>query len=432
MRKNNFRTFRGTSNAIFISYILLFTLLTMITIYVVKGDFNYYRSSDEIKVTYCLVDNDDQFDCSAKAVFKPLTELREISSFYYYLNFEAWFKCSDKMLSETFKKESKFEVKHNGRYFLNLKNPGERRLTLQVYGIDDVNFKKLLEAEGEDVNSYYQKNSYKAIIVNKIQKDCRIAYRNSQFIPFLNSDINKIDCYLSNKLEDDKTEIKIGKLIFDTDKIETKVPGYSVLLLMPIEKAKALRNAQIKYDKGNNEFFRDGEVYRFCLRTDEKNVLQLRNEIDEIIKPQLRGRNEYWTTDIIQEKVFAEIGAHFLNTVFLSFMLLVLFAGCINSYSTIKTNLNMRRREFAILRSVGADGKTIEGIFFDEAKYFIISPLLKALPVCVIIAALVILRFDIIFVGNFIAHFNWLFFFLLCIMFGMHGFSFIPVGYKRN
>lgn len=418
-RKNNFRTFRGTSNAIFISYILLFSLLTLITVNFIREDHKYYESKDEIKLSYCLVNEDEQFDCSAKNIFYPIQNREECLSSYYYVSLDSWFICSDENISAQFKEESWFEQKHQGRYFW--KEGKSKKLNAKIYGLDNETFKKLLTSIGEDEASYYAEDSYKAILVNRVQKDWRIPYRNSQFIPLLDSNIKEIHCSLQKKLkpstesqkeDSSKTQVPIliGKTISDTDLIETKVPLYSVLLILPIEKAEKLRKAQIAFDKENAEFFRDGLLYSLFLKTEKENIVPLRKTIEQIMKPSLRGENIYWQSDIFIEKLSAESSNNFFKAVFFSFLFLVLLAGCINSYSAIMLNLRTRKNEFAILRSVGADSNIIANLFYKEAAGFLIKPLLKAFPFFLGIAAIFIIRFDEVFVLNFLLSFNWGFF----------------------
>ncbi|UTC74836.1 ABC transporter permease [Treponema sp. OMZ 792] len=418
-RKNNFRTFRGTSNAIFISYVLLFTLLTLITVNFIREDHKYYESKDEIKVGYCLVNEDEQFNCSAKNIFYPIQNLKECLSSYYYVSLDSWFICSDENVSAQFKEESWFEQKHQGRYFW--KEGKNKKLNAKIYGLDNETFKKVLASIGEDEASYYAEDSYKAILVNRVQKDWRIPYRNSQFIPLLDSNIKEINCSLQKKLksstEDEKKNsfktlfpIIIGKTINDTDLIETKAPLYSVLLILPIEKAERLRNAQIAFDKENAEFFRDGLLYSLFLKTEKESIVPLRKTIENIMKPALRGENMYWQSDIFIEKLSAESSNNFFKAVFFSFLLLVLLAGCINSYSAIMLNLRTRKNEFALFKSVGADSNIITNLFYKEAGGFLIKPLLKAIPFFLAFAAILIIRFDEVFVLNFLLSFNWGFF----------------------
>lgn len=408
-RKNNFRSFRGTRNAITVSYILLFGLLSLISVHVIREDYKYYKSKEEMSVTYCLVNEDAEYDCSAKHIFSPLRQLSEIDSSYYLLQVNSWFLCTDADISNEFQAQSWFEQKHQGRYFWQADEG--KKLQAFLYGLDDNTFNKLLASIGEDPASYYEENSYKAILVNRVQKDWRIPYRNSEFIPLLNQSIKTINCSLQKEINGKETiPVSIGRQIDTTDLLETKVPLYAVLLIMPMKKCERLRQRQIAFDKEDNEFFQDGFVYTLFLNTQENNIVPLRKTIDEIMKPQLRGENAYWSSDVFIEKLSAESSVNFFTAVFLSFMILVLFAGCVNGYASIKMNLAVRENEFAILKAVGADKKTFQNLYAEEIIFFVLTPFLYALPFCPCTAVALILRFDQVFVSNFLLNFNWKFF----------------------
>nr|WP_253692476.1 MULTISPECIES: FtsX-like permease family protein [unclassified Treponema] len=73
-------------------------------------------------------------------------------------------------------------------------------------------------------------------------------------------------------------------------------------------------------------------------------------------------------------------------------------------------NLRTRKNEFALFKSVGADSNIITNLFYKEAGGFLIKPLLKAIPFFLAFAAILIIRFDEVFVLNFLLSFNWGFF----------------------
>ncbi len=179
---------------------------------------------------------------------------------------------------------------------------------------------------------------------------------------------------------------------------------------MPLSKVEKIRATQIETDKKHKKQFLDGTIYSYYLQCNQKEIPALRKKIRKIMASNMVGRNSYWYSDSVLNKLAMDASDNFLKTIFFSFLLLVLFASCINAYSAIKINLQNRKREFALLRSIGADKDTIKNIFKKEARYFILNPLLKAFPFGLVIMAIPILRFDIIFLSDFLKTFDWFFF----------------------
>lgn len=60
--------------------------------------------------------------------------------------------------------------------------------------------------------------------------------------------------------------------------------------------------------------------------------------------------------------------------------LLFALIGIFNGFSAVAGNLAMRRREFAMLRSVGLDRRGLHKILFLEGLFFALRPILLAVP----------------------------------------------------
>ena len=71
------------------------------------------------------------------------------------------------------------------------------------------------------------------------------------------------------------------------------------------------------------------------------------------------------------------------------FIALVTLTGVTSVFNTIYTSIHLRRREFAILRSVGLSPKGFQKMIFFESLFFGLKSLLYALPVSFVIILLI-------------------------------------------
>ena len=71
------------------------------------------------------------------------------------------------------------------------------------------------------------------------------------------------------------------------------------------------------------------------------------------------------------------------------FIVLVTLTGVTSVFNTIYTSIHLRRKEFAILRSVGLTNKGLSKMMFFESLFFGIKSLLYALPVSFIFILLI-------------------------------------------
>ncbi len=70
------------------------------------------------------------------------------------------------------------------------------------------------------------------------------------------------------------------------------------------------------------------------------------------------------------------------------FIALITLISVANIFNTISTNMNLRRREFAMLRSVGMTPKSFNRMIYFESLFYGLKALLYGLPAALLLSVL--------------------------------------------
>ena len=91
-----------------------------------------------------------------------------------------------------------------------------------------------------------------------------------------------------------------------------------------------------------------------------------------------------------------------IQILFYGFIALVTLIGVTSVFNTINTNINLRRKEFAMLRSIGLTPKGFNKILFFESLFFGLKALIYGIPVSIGINLLISLSLTSVFDSSFI------------------------------
>ena len=124
------------------------------------------------------------------------------------------------------------------------------------------------------------------------------------------------------------------------------------------------------YDKLNRK---NDEVY---ILINSSNPDKLQDEIEEVLK------NENYNFDNINENVKMMRNLYILIGIFLyGFIIVISLIGVTNIFNTITTNMNLRRQEFAMLKSVGMTSKEFSRMIRLESIFMGAKSLLFGIPI---------------------------------------------------
>ena len=109
---------------------------------------------------------------------------------------------------------------------------------------------------------------------------------------------------------------------------------------------------------------------------DSSNPDKLQDEIEEILQ------NENYNINNINENVKMMTNLYILVGIFLyGFIIVISLIGVTNIFNTITTNMNLRRQEFAMLKSIGMTSKEFKRMIRLESIFMGAKALLFGIPI---------------------------------------------------
>lgn len=286
------------------------------------------------------------------------------------------------------------------------------RFTIGLYFVDDAVFEKLLNDYRLDKSKYMNKNDPLAIAVDNMQLFDHEAGRFSSYQVIkpgtseltvsatkkfegyyldyvLNEDNGKTEYIFKNKttgkelkLSQDEAEIrhtvKIGKIIEEPPFYVEK--GQFVSLIYPESMHEGF------FPDGYDDLNYNLNYIRYYIKSDshEKTFNAIKGTLADY-KLELNiynhAKNEEENRSLVT----------IVNVFSFGFIALISLIAAANVFNTISTNISLRRREFAMLKSVGMTEKGFKKMLNFECLLYGIKGLLSGLPVAIFISYLIYL-----------------------------------------
>lgn len=277
--------------------------------------------------------------------------------------------------SDVFAKSGGFDGVNSMKYNVSHEN-GKYRIITNLVGLSDESFKKYCKEIGIDSEKYYQDGVPTGILLDSTyhtSKDSKV----KQKISLLN--IKEGDELLLNeKVEKDmntnyKFNVQVGS-VTDIFPGELKIGGYSVACIVPMK----------TYQKLVSDFMPDsmieyGRMSIDLLVGDEASP-STKKELTKICSSYL-GSEDFEIWSLLEDKNHDELVQKAIATSVFATASMIGLIGIFNAFSTISNNLRLRKREFAILRSVGLTPKGVNKILMLEGLFFAITPIIVSIPI---------------------------------------------------
>lgn len=236
--------------------------------------------------------------------------------------------------------------------------------TMFLNYIDDEDFNKLCESNGIDYNKYYS-GAPKALVLNNVnhQTDSQIfndkllgtTYRTSKAT-------NPVDLELCDFVKYDSKNY-----------ICNLNPANSISLYMPFSVARNIIN------EGRED---DEILYLIGVETDKH------TEVTESIQS-IIDDNDFsgtYLADYVEQMKSMNTIAFVLQVFVYGFIALISLITIANIINTISTGIAMRRKEFAMLKSVGTTPKGFRKMVMLESVFYGLKALVFALPISIAIS----------------------------------------------
>ena len=264
--------------------------------------------------------------------------------------------------------------------YLNLKNPKynedyivqnhldknyiNKDVVINILSIGDYQYKKYLS----ELNLDYDEYQNKAILIsNKIELEKYDEKTGKNKLIYVTEYDYKNGDVLSlyNDYSKENIDIEIGSI---TDKKPFGEEFMNVYLLVS--------------DKMFNEIKRENK--RFTMYYLSNNPDKLQDDIDEM----LQGEDYYLNNINEQAKMMNNLFT--LVAIFLyGFIIVISLIGITNIFNTITTNMNLRKQEFAMLKSIGMTSKEFKKMIRLESVFIGAKSLLFGIPIGIGISYLI-------------------------------------------
>ena len=256
--------------------------------------------------------------------------------------------------------------------------------------IDNPNFnEKYLEAQHtsketmiENENNYYVINTLGKEQYKKYLKELNLDYDDFKDKGII---IDQIEVKYQNEKNKNVTKYLREYNYKENDTIngkyknsEGKMSEFKIDIGLVTDKLPFGLNQNIPYIIVSDELYdklgmKSAETY---LMIDSSNPDKLQNEMEEILK------NENYTINNMNENVKIMRNMYILIGIFLyGFIIVISLIGVTNIFNTITTNMNLRRQEFAMLKSVGMTSKEFSRMIRLESTFMGIKALLWGIPI---------------------------------------------------
>ena len=241
---------------------------------------------------------------------------------------------------------------------------------ISIYILDDISYNKYKELIGLDKDSVILLNKFKGVSYGNNK---RVNYD----IPVINNgDINIKICNFDDNDEDvDTTKYCNKKIdnIFITNKSFDLIEEFSYM-----SDFKLIVNKKL-YD---SMFGVDTDYIQFNILSDNT------NNIDKLTKELDKYSNVNYT-NIKEAMRQANNMILVVKILMYGFISLVTLIGVTSVFNTISTSMALRKREFAVLRSIGLTNRGFNKILFFESLFFGMKSLLFAIPVSIGVTILI-------------------------------------------
>lgn len=264
--------------------------------------------------------------------------------------------------------------KYNNGYYKDLISKKKNKGTLNYVILDDESFERYTK----QINYNDKDSKKKAILINKMYDQFMLDNSNQaksfEVEKYAYKVGDTISIQTTNYDFDINEDIIVGELDIEIGKLTTKVPvglmesNYDAILIMHEDTAKKLLPQ--KYTK---HIFIDSknpdETYKFLKEIFEDNNVYIEN-----ISSNVKVMNSL----IILVSIFLY-----------GFITVIALIGITNIFNTITTNMDLRRREFAMLKSIGMTKKEFNRMIRLESIFYGTKALIFSIPLGTIIAYLI-------------------------------------------
>ncbi|ONI39089.1 hypothetical protein AN639_02575 [Candidatus Epulonipiscium fishelsonii] len=265
-----------------------------------------------------------------------------------------------------------------------LKQDDKYRISTELWALDDESFNQYCISLGLNPQDFYDIENFQTILYNQIPDVALegMHIQSEKTIPFLNVNLGDKIEVSTNVIEE--TDIP-KKVITYIGAIADKLPinamnNSNIYKTLQIVPSSIYKQILIAIDDNEVSGYKKSTAY---IVTKPENVSTFCNELNQICKKHyIEGDYNLWDID----SFMALNEENNKSSMMMMYGIVGAFAlvGISNAFISIYTSLRSRRRDFAMLRSVGIDKQQLNKLLIDEAIYFSILPIIFSVPIFIL------------------------------------------------
>lgn len=379
--RSRFHSYRTAVISLLLSFFVLFFILCALSssnasrkIYNTNG---FLREESHISLSLYNMRN-----LSDRIIMNDISSLTGITQAVWTANLKAATWITPDMLSEKFQAAGGYKAAGkltNTKYLL--ERDGKFRVPVVLVGLDSSSFQTLCEENNLSFKEFIESENPKGILLNSIEDVTISTMQNPIYIPYLSGQIGDVISCTEKRFDNTEGDynfsVEIAGVIDSYPPIGQRnlTSPYGIILFLPLSQVDTIAAS----------FSQEGisSIHGSFLTESDSDIKPIRAEIDQICNSWF-GSGDYYLNDILdieENKRISDQVTH-LITAFLTGLLGII--GLSNIWSTILGNLNNRKKEFAVLRSVGISPKGILKMLLLEGLILGLTPVLLCIPFCVI------------------------------------------------
>lgn len=242
----------------------------------------------------------------------------------------------------------------------------DSKRNLFINYIDDEDFNKLCESNGIDYKKYYG-DTARALVLNNVNHETDSQIFNEKLL----------GTTYHYTYSEEPIDIELSDFIkYDSKSYICNLnPSNTISMYVPFTTAYEILNE----GRSNKDF-----LYLIGVETDKH--AEVTENIQKIIDENDFGRG--YVSDYIEQMKSMNAIAFVLQVFVYGFIALITLITIANIINTISTGIAMRRKEFAMLKSVGTTPKGFRKMVMLESVFYGLKALVFALPISVLISVL--------------------------------------------
>lgn len=363
--KRSRKRYRTTVVSLIIS-IVLYVSVSGFVGYLFTGFNTMYKNPQyDYKIEYDIYSHSDVINKEQINEFEEdILEIQGIKKYNCIYSFKTYFDIPEQKLN---KKIREALEKEKGEYSYIYKNEdGSYDIPISLLGLSEEKFKEYKKEIGGN-----ELNENEFILVN---------YRNLLYTLKMETDITEYqegeEITISNFNKEEPLKLKIGKV---TNKMPWPIGNEQFELVLVTTQDNLKRTVNL-----------DNAITKNIYLKVEKEVLEnktIETKVDELMQkyPDININLINIASQVIVNRNLSLIYSIFLY----GFIVLISLIGIANIFNTISTNINLRRREFANLKSIGMTDKAFRKMLNLECFFYGTKALLYGIPIGVFFCFLI-------------------------------------------